>query len=290
MKVFIAKTERDFLNSNEENVKSLINQSRVIRRLGTGKFGKVYHAKFVGNETIPPTEYALKRLNRKSEHYNHDHVENEIEISTRNDNEFVLQCAAYLINSNFVYLVLPLCNETLEDFREKQNDMILTDIQCKHVCINVLTGLKYLDEMSVVHNDLKPENILRFGEKFIISDFGLSRKGRRRSRDDASVVTGRSGTLTYQAPETITFSEQSTKSDIYSLGVMVHELQTDMVPYIDGSDVEDEEYADAIRFGDKSISDKISQPARNFLITILHHNRYERPNAEECLRLPFLQN
>ena len=71
---------------------------------------------------------------------------------------------------------------------------------------------------------------------------------------------------------------------------MVHELQTDMVPYIDGSDVEDEEYADAIRFGDKSISDKISQPARNFLITILHHNRYERPNAEECLRLPFLQN
>lgn len=95
----------------------------------------------------------------------------------------------------------------------------------------VCEGLRAFHRLEMVHLDLKPENILidKQGELKII-DFGSTRVAGTReissSFDDDSVQ----GTLDYTAPECITGS-YSSRSDIFSIGVIAYELLTGKLPY-----------------------------------------------------------
>ena len=92
-------------------------------------------------------------------------------------------------------------------------------------------ALQYLHRNKIAHRDLKPENILMKGQKGVqISDFGLA-------IDGVSEHTGASsksccGTLEYMAPEVVTGSQQSDKTDIWSLGIMAYELFHGKTPFL----------------------------------------------------------
>jgi serine/threonine protein kinase len=66
-----------------------------------------------------------------------------------------------------------------------------------------------------------------------ISDFGLDKIRQETSRQTAERHQSQAsaGTLQWKAPELLEFSKPSTKSDIYSLGVVFWELASRCVPY-----------------------------------------------------------
>jgi serine/threonine-protein kinase len=79
-------------------------------------------------------------------------------------------------------------------------------------------GLAAAHEKGVVHRDLKPANIMLDGKGQVrITDFGLAGLA-----EDALDV--RSGTPAYMAPEQRAGKEVTTRSDIYALGKVLHEL------------------------------------------------------------------
>jgi serine/threonine protein kinase len=86
----------------------------------------------------------------------------------------------------------------------------------------VCAGLAAAHERGVVHRDLKPANIMLDGSgKARIMDFGLA--------SIAATVAGseiRAGTPAYMAPEQLAGKEVSTKSDIFSLGLVMYEVLT----------------------------------------------------------------
>jgi len=90
----------------------------------------------------------------------------------------------------------------------------------------ICSGLHYLHtECHIIHLDLKPENIL-LDDNMVpkITDFGMSRLfGQQQSR---FITESRGGTLGYMAPEYLTNGLISTKSDIFSFGVIIIELMT----------------------------------------------------------------
>uniref|UniRef100_A0A453Q983 non-specific serine/threonine protein kinase n=1 Tax=Aegilops tauschii subsp. strangulata TaxID=200361 RepID=A0A453Q983_AEGTS len=92
------------------------------------------------------------------------------------------------------------------------------------IIIGICKGLRYLHkEKNIVHMDLKPANILLDGTYMVpkITDFGLSRSNKN------SHTTGlRFGTRGYVAPEYENAGKISSKSDVYSLGVIIFELLT----------------------------------------------------------------
>jgi serine/threonine-protein kinase len=98
----------------------------------------------------------------------------------------------------------------------------LSPDKATEIARQICAGLAAAHERGVIHRDLKPANVMLDGAgKIRVMDFGLA--GVAASIKGADV---RAGTPAYMAPEQLTGREVSTKSDIYSLGLILYEILT----------------------------------------------------------------
>ena len=92
-------------------------------------------------------------------------------------------------------------------------------------------GLAAAHAKGVLHRDLKPANIMLDGRgQVVITDFGLAGIA-----DQIQGAEVRSGTPAYMAPEQLAGKEVSTRSDIYSLGLVLYEVFTGKRPFAESS-------------------------------------------------------
>lgn len=106
---------------------------------------------------------------------------------------------------------------------------ICLGLQCAHQGIN-LDGKLY----PLVHRDIKPANILVIpdpilGQLVKILDFGIAKF--LNSTTTISTNKGFNGTLPYSSPEQLEGGELDSRSDIYSLGVLMFEMLTGAKPW-----------------------------------------------------------
>ena len=83
---------------------------------------------------------------------------------------------------------------------------------------DIALGLEAAHDAKVVHRDLKPGNILIGPEGAIITDFGIAHSIGK--SDDSGV----SGTVRYMAPEQARGLAVDHRADIYSFGLILHEM------------------------------------------------------------------
>ncbi len=92
----------------------------------------------------------------------------------------------------------------------------------------ICSGLSHAHENGIIHRDIKPSNILLdLNAQPKIGDFGLARPIEHKIADGEEIY----GTPHYTAPEVLN-SPQSvgSRADIFSVGVMLHELLTGRLP------------------------------------------------------------
>jgi streptogramin lyase len=82
--------------------------------------------------------------------------------------------------------------------------------------------------LGIVHRDVKPHNILLEGDRAFLTDFGLAK-----ALGDSGVLSGASvvGTAEYMSPEQWRGGQVGPAADIYSLGCVLYEALTGVVPY-----------------------------------------------------------
>jgi serine/threonine-protein kinase len=86
------------------------------------------------------------------------------------------------------------------------------------------SGLAAAHGKGVIHRDLKPANIMLDSEGNVrITDFGIAGAAER-------IQDIRSGTPAYMSPEQVAGKEVTARSDIYALGIVLHELLTGQRP------------------------------------------------------------
>jgi serine/threonine-protein kinase len=80
----------------------------------------------------------------------------------------------------------------------------------------------------IVHRDVKPHNILLEGDRAYLTDFGLAK-----ALGDSGVLSGTSvvGTVEYMSPEQWRGESVGPAADVYSLGCVLYESLTGVVPY-----------------------------------------------------------
>ncbi|MEM1182628.1 MAG: tetratricopeptide repeat protein [Acidobacteriota bacterium] len=127
----------------------------------------------------------------------------------------------------------------------------------------VLGAVDYAHRHLVVHRDLKPSNILvnRAGEPKLL-DFGIAKLLDEPRLEERTQTQDRFLTPSYASPEQMSGEPASTASDVYALGVLLHELLTGLRPVDVGTKGEDPSPSSAVTLVETSTAGGDAPPIR----------------------------
>ncbi|XP_021756437.1 probable serine/threonine-protein kinase PBL19 [Chenopodium quinoa] len=202
-------------------------------KIGEGGFGCVYQGKIKPVDGQgDPILVAVKKLN-KDGFQGHKQWLAEVQFLGVVEHPNLVKLIGYCavdgergIQRLLVYEYMP--NKSLEDHLFKKTYPHLPWEKRMQIIIGAAQGLAYLHEeleVQVIFRDFKTSNVL-LDENFQakLSDFGLAREGP--TPGSSHVSTAVVGTHGYAAPDYIETGHLSSKSDVWSFGIVLYEILT----------------------------------------------------------------
>lgn len=194
---------------------------RIIEKVGHGRFGDVYRAW----DPALDREVALKLLRhrRNSPHSDDSDVvdEGRLMARVRHPNVATIYGAQTIDGVTGLWMEF-VRGRTLEAELAARGRFAGNELV--HVGIELCRALKAIHDAGLVHRDIKAQNVMRDDiGRIVLGDFGTGR--------ELDGVSGElAGTPLYIAPEIFAGDPASSRSDIYSLGVLLYHLATGTFP------------------------------------------------------------
>ncbi len=206
---------------------------KIIEEIGEGGMGKVYR----GVDTMLDREVAIKVLRPELVSQGHlvDRFRSEaVTLAKLNHPNIAMLYAFFQQDQHFFMVMEYVRGETL-DKRIKRTGLLAYD-QALRVFLATLEAIGYAHTMNVVHRDLKPNNIMiTESEEVKVMDFGIARVvGSERMTREGSMI----GTPEYMSPEQIRGLEVDPRTDIYALGILLYEMLTGRLPFMNQNQFE----------------------------------------------------
>jgi serine/threonine-protein kinase len=188
---------------------------RIIERLGRGGMGEVYRA----DDLKLGQPVALKFLPADVDHDPAKLTQLHTEVRMARQVSHPNVCRVYDIDEVDGQTFLSMEYVDGEDLSTLLRRVgRFPEDRALEIARQICAGLSAAHERDVIHRDLKPANVMIDGTgKVRITDFGLA---------GSSGEAIRAGTPAYMAPEQLSGSEVTERSDIYSLGLVLYELFT----------------------------------------------------------------
>ncbi|KAK4777403.1 hypothetical protein SAY87_017590 [Trapa incisa] len=200
--------------------------------VGHGSFGSVYRGVLSDGRKV-----AVKLMDQAGKQ-GEEEFKVEVELLCRLRSPYLLALLGYCSDSNHKLLVYEfMANGGLQEhlYPVSNSNAVYSKLDWEtrlRIALEAARGLEYLHEHinpPVIHRDFKSSNILLDKNLHAkVSDFGLARLGSEKA--GGHVSTRVLGTQGYVAPEYALTGHLTTKSDVYSYGVVLLELLTGRVP------------------------------------------------------------
>ena len=210
-----------------EKMKDISEKYIKIERIGREAYVDVYRAKNINTgEYVAIKEIKKIKIDNKK-------ILNEIEIMKKLKSENSVSLIETIETLESYFIVSEYCYMTLEEYINKRNNPLSIE-EIKELLLDLNKGLKEINDNNIIHKDLKPSNILLSINKsridktcFKISDYGLSKL----LNNNNSISSN--GTPVTLSPEILKGETNliSSKSDIWSLGIIIYYLYFKEYPY-----------------------------------------------------------
>jgi serine/threonine protein kinase len=212
---------------------SMLGRYELRRELGRGHVGRV----FLADHAFTRDVWAVKVL--------HDTFKDDQDVLSR----FIMEgCLAKTFHHpNIVrvgdidhsdgvwFMALEYCDGgTLAELMA-QNRGLLPPGAVVSVGCQLGSALRFLHGKGIIHRDVKPENVMLVwnGASLCarLTDLGVASVDERLRRSDTPPALRIAGTRGYMSPAQLCGERVETTDDLYSLGVMLYELATGMMPW-----------------------------------------------------------
>jgi len=203
----------------------IVNKTYILlEKIGSGKTGDVFKAKLIRNtdwgkkgDTVAIKQYKSWVLEEPNQAHR---IYRELSIGNKLYSPYIVKTYEIVKENSKLFLIMEyLKGETLKEWLEHKKDIPFEEI--KQFSIMFLKGLEKLHENELIHRDLKPENIMITEDKIVLMDLGvLKEKGASMSITGDEFI----GTIKYSAPEYLFGEDYDERIDIFSFGLIIHEI------------------------------------------------------------------
>ncbi len=208
--------------------RTLAARYRLVRRVGTGGMGVVYLARHVMIDRLSAIKILRQDLGMSPTH--RERFLREARAVNRINHPNIVEINDFGEDAGLVYLVMEYVEG--QSLHEALSAGRLAWARGARIAMQIASALGRAHQLGIVHRDLKPENVLlakRAGEDFVkLGDFGIAKIL------DAPALTlaeQRFGTPGYISPEAIEGAPATPSGDLYSLGVVLYNMLTGVMPF-----------------------------------------------------------
>uniref|UniRef100_A0A4W4FAW5 Tyrosine-protein kinase n=1 Tax=Electrophorus electricus TaxID=8005 RepID=A0A4W4FAW5_ELEEL len=189
--------------------------------LGSGNFGLVWKGHWRGENV------AVKTI--REDAMTEEEFKEEAEVMMKLSHPKLVQLYGLCTQRSPICLVFEfLENGCLSDFLRSQRGCLSKDTLLQ-MCLDVSEAMAYLESSNFIHRDLAARNCLVSKDLIVkVSDFGMTRY----VLDDQYRSYTTKFPVKWSSPEVIKFSKFSSKSDVWSYGVLMWEVYSEgKLPY-----------------------------------------------------------
>ena len=234
------------------------------------------------------SEVAVKRMLTDGCEDTAENERNILSLMRGKRSSFVVNYRAFVKDTTFMYLIVDLCEETLQEHVHSKSIEHLRE-HGPRMIKEILCGLKFLHDQGILHRDLKPSNILvNVDGHMRLADFGISRV---LYDDETSVETEAAGTRGWMPAEVIEAENvgitgrYKKKSDVQAAGLIGFFILTKGEhPF--GLDYERMRNIEKGKAVNLHILEDLE--ARDFISWLIRHNIDNRPYVDQALEHPFM--
>ena len=226
----------EMLANNRVIVGKQIGHYKVISRIGHGGMGEV----FLAQDTSLNRKVALKLLHseftRNEERLRRFRQEAQATSALNHPNILTIHEIGHENSLHFMATEY-VDGETL---RDKLSGTRMALGQVLDITVQVASALAAAHQAGIIHRDIKPENIMLRADGYVkVLDFGLAKLSDPKTAHSAVPTLVKvetqpgvvMGTFSYMSPEQARGLAVDTRTDIWSLGVMIYEMAAGRQPF-----------------------------------------------------------
>jgi len=207
---------------------ALADRYRIEREVGHGGMATVYLAQDLKHRRPVAVKILHPHLALQ---VGFDRFQREVEIAARLNHPHILSLIDSGESEGLLYYVMPYVQgESLRARLNRERRLPLPD--ALGIAGDIASALGYAHAQGVVHRDIKPENVMLHEGEAMVADFGIAKALSARDGESLTQTGSTLGTPAYMSPEQASGEhELDGRSDIYSLGCLLHEMLAGEPPY-----------------------------------------------------------
>ena len=206
-------------------VRKTISHYKILSELGQGGMGVVYKAEDTKLRRTVALKFLRSDLIEDPEH--RERFLREAQAAAALDHPNI--CTVHEIDEVDGETLIAMVYLEGQTIKDKLKDRPLKLDEALDIAIQTATGLQAAHEKGVVHRDIKGANLMVTAEGQVkIMDFGLAQLAEQSRLTKTATILG---TPAYMSPEQAQRLPTDRRTDIWSLGVVIHEMVTGRLPF-----------------------------------------------------------